>query len=70
MACKETGYALVVVSLHKDKSALLQRVPARCFVVAVLVNSTKQIKKMFNEMLVPMQCDVFVDDDALINLVL
>jgi hypothetical protein len=54
MACKETGYALVVASLHKDKSALLQRVPARCFVVAVLVNSTKQIKKMFNEMFVPM----------------
>lgn len=30
--------ALVAISLHKDKSALLQRVPARCFVVAVLVN--------------------------------
>ena len=35
---RETGYALVAVPLHEDKSALLQRFPARCLVVAVLVN--------------------------------
>jgi hypothetical protein len=39
---RETGYALVAVPLHKDKSALLQRFPARCLVVAVLVNLNKK----------------------------
>jgi hypothetical protein len=41
---RETGYALVAVPLHKDKSALLQRFPARCLVVAVLVNLNKKKK--------------------------